>query len=99
MELEEENILMVGVAPGYKAAAELNGIKLLSINVRQEIKSWEEFPEAVQRLKDGMYHEYGCRMSEKFLVNLLCGGNLNGRLKGKTFLAMRQAGCLGEKNI
>jgi hypothetical protein len=66
----EKHILMVGAAPGYKAAAELNGINCYPIHVRQEIKSWEEFPEAVQRLKDGMYHEYGCRMSEKFLVNL-----------------------------
>jgi phosphoglycolate phosphatase-like HAD superfamily hydrolase len=66
----EENILMVGAAPGDKAAAELNGVCFYPILVRHEAESWGEFPEAVRRFTNGTYREYGHRKSEEFLVNL-----------------------------
>jgi phosphoglycolate phosphatase-like HAD superfamily hydrolase len=66
----EQNILMVGDAPGDKAAAELNGVYYYPIRVRHEEESWSEFPEAVRRFKNGTYREYGFRKSEEFLVNL-----------------------------
>lgn len=66
----EDHILMVGDAPGDKAAAEINGVFYYPILVRKERESWKEFPEAAQRLRAGSYREYGNRKSEEFLSNL-----------------------------
>ena len=67
---DEAHILMVGDAPGDKAAAELNGVYYYPILVRREAESWEEFPAAAVHLKDGSYKAYGEKKAEEFLKNL-----------------------------
>lgn len=71
----EDHILMVGDAPGDKAAAEQNSVFYYPILVRKEVESWIEFPHAAQLLKDGQYRDYGNRKEEEFLRNLSGGGN------------------------
>ena len=66
----EDHILMVGDAPGDKAAAETNGVWYYPILVRREAKSWEEFPLAAGHLKDGTYQAYGEKKTAEFLENL-----------------------------
>lgn len=66
----EDHILMVGDAPGDKAAAEINGVYYYPILVRKEKDSWKEFSEAAQWLRNGTYKDYGNRKSEEFLTNL-----------------------------
>jgi phosphoglycolate phosphatase-like HAD superfamily hydrolase len=65
-----DHILMVGDAPGDKAAAETNGVFYYPILVRREKESWAEFSQAAQRLKEGTYQEYGEKKGIEFLANL-----------------------------
>ena len=65
-----DKILMVGDAPGDKAAAEINGVYYYPILVRHEKESWEEFPYAANLLKEGTYAPYGTEKALEFLANL-----------------------------
>lgn len=66
-----DHILMVGDAPGDKAAAEKNGVWFYPILVRHEAESWAELVStALARLTSGAYAPYGETLAEKFLVNL-----------------------------
>lgn len=65
-----DHILMVGDAPGDKAAAELNGVFYYPILVRREEESWREFPNAAQLLRSGSYQQCGAKKSAEFLRNL-----------------------------
>lgn len=65
-----DHILMVGDAPGDKAAAELNGVFYYPILVRREEESWREFPNAAQLLQAGSYQQYGAKKATEFLRNL-----------------------------
>ena len=66
----DDHILMVGDAPGDKAAAESNGVFYYPILVRHETESWEEFPQAAERFRDGAYRDYGEMKAQAFLANL-----------------------------
>ena len=65
-----DHILMVGDAPGDRAAAQANNVWYYPILVRREKESWEEFPEAAARLREGSYAAYETRKIEEFLENL-----------------------------
>ena len=66
-----DHILMVGDAPGDKAAAEKNGVWFYPILVRHEAESWAELVStALARLTSGAYAPYGGALAEKFLANL-----------------------------
>ena len=66
-----DHILMVGDAPGDKAAAEKNGVWFYPILVRHEAESWAELVStALARLTSGAYAPYGEALTEKFLANL-----------------------------
>lgn len=66
-----DHILMVGDAPGDKAAAEKNGVCFYPILVRHEAESWAELVStALARLTSGAYAPYGEALAEKFLANL-----------------------------
>ncbi len=66
-----DHILMVGDAPGDKAAAEKNGVWFYPILVRHEAESWAELVStALARLTSGAYAPYGEALAEKFLANL-----------------------------
>lgn len=66
-----DHILMVGDAPGDKAAAEKNGVWFYPILVRHEAESWVELVStALARLTSGAYAPYGEALAEKFLANL-----------------------------
>ena len=65
-----DHILMVGDAPGDRAAAQANNVRYYPILVRREKESWEEFPEAAARLREGSYAAYETRKIEEFLENL-----------------------------
>lgn len=66
-----DHILMVGDAPGDKAAAEKNGVWFYPILVRHEAESWAELTStALARLTSGAYAPYGETLAEKFLANL-----------------------------
>ena len=66
-----DHILMVGDAPGDKAAAEKNGVWFYPILVRHEAESWAELVStALARLTSGAYSPYGEALAEKFLANL-----------------------------
>ena len=66
-----DHILMVGDAPGDKAAAEKNGVWFYPILVRHEAESWAELVStALARLTSGAYAPYGDALAEKFLANL-----------------------------
>ena len=66
-----DHILMVGDAPGDKAAAEKNGVWFYPILVRHEAESWTELVStALARLTSGAYAPYGEALAEKFLANL-----------------------------
>ncbi len=67
----EDHILMVGDSPSDRMAAEMNGVLFYPILARHEPESWAKFPEAAERMRGGDYWEYGQRMGEKFLVNLV----------------------------
>ena len=65
-----DHILMVGDAPGDKAAAEKNGVWFYPILVRHEAESWAELVStALARLTSGAYAPYGEALAEKFLAN------------------------------
>ena len=68
-----DHILMVGDAPGDKAAAEKNGVWYYPILVRHETESWREFPQAAELLKSGAYQIYGEKKANEFLDNLSGG--------------------------
>jgi len=68
-----DHILMVGDAPGDKAAAETNGVWYYPILVRHEAESWREFPQAAELLKSGTYQPYGEKKAKEFLENLSGG--------------------------
>ena len=66
-----DHLLMVGDAPGDKAAAEKNGVWFYPILVRHEAESWAELVStALARLTSGAYAPYGETLAEKFLANL-----------------------------
>ena len=66
-----DHILMVGDAPGDKAAAEKNGVWFYPILVRHEAESWAELVStALARLTSGAYAPYGEALAEKFLATL-----------------------------
>ena len=66
-----DHILMVGDAPGDKAAAEKNGVWFYPILVRHEAESWAELVStALACLTSGAYAPYGEALAEKFLANL-----------------------------
>ena len=66
-----DHILMVGDAPGDKAAAEKNGVWFYPILVRHEAESWAELVStALVRLTADAYAPYGKALAEKFLANL-----------------------------
>lgn len=66
-----DHILMVGDAPGDKAAAEKNGVWFYPILVRHEAESWAELVStALARLTADAYAPYGEALAEKFLANL-----------------------------
>ena len=64
------HILMVGDAPGDKAAAEKNGVFFYPILVRREAESWAAFGEALAHLQEGSYAGYGQEKAKEFLDNL-----------------------------
>lgn len=64
-------VLMVGDAPGDKAAAEKNGVYFYPILVRHEAESWAEFVrEGLAHLEDGTYAAYGEAKAAQFNRNL-----------------------------
>lgn len=71
----DDHILMVGDAPGDKSAAESNGVFYYPILVHHETESWEEFPQAAARFRDGTYRDYGEKKARAFLANLSEKGN------------------------
>lgn len=65
------HVLMVGDAPGDKAAAEKNGVYFYPILVRHEAESWAEFVrEGLAHLEDGTYAGYGEAKAAQFTRNL-----------------------------
>lgn len=65
------HVLMVGDAPGDKAAAEKNGVYFYPILVRHEAESWAEFVrEGLAHLEDGTYAAYGEAKAAQFNHNL-----------------------------
>lgn len=66
-----DHILMVGDAPGDKAAAEKNGVWFYPILVRHEAASWAELIDtALPRLLAGTYAPYGADCADRFARNL-----------------------------
>ena len=69
---DPEHVLMVGDAPGDKAAAEKNGVLYYPILVKKEAESWRRFAqEALPKFLDGSYKsEYQDQVIREFLENL-----------------------------
>lgn len=69
---DPEHVLMVGDAPGDKAAAEKNGVLYYPILVKKEAESWRRFAqEALPKFLDGSYKsEYQDQLIQEFLENL-----------------------------
>lgn len=69
---EPDHVLMVGDAPGDKAAAEKNGVLYYPILVKKEAESWARFAsEALPKFLDGSYKsEYQEKVNQEFLENL-----------------------------
>ena len=67
---EPEKVLMCGDAPGDQDAARKNGVFYYPILVRHEKESWEEFPDAAAKLRNGCYAPYGEKKAEEFIRNL-----------------------------
>ena len=67
-----DHVLMVGDAPGDKAAAEKNGVLYYPILVKKEAGSWERFAkEALPKFLEGSYKgEYQEQVNREFLENL-----------------------------
>lgn len=69
---EKDHVLMVGDAPGDKAAAEKNGVLYYPILVKKEAASWERFAkEALPKFLEGSYKGgYQEQVNREFLENL-----------------------------
>lgn len=66
-----DHILMVGDAPGDRAAAEKNGVYFYPILARHEADSWADFvSKALPALIGGAYAPYGEEMTRRFVENL-----------------------------
>lgn len=65
-----DHILMVGDAPGDKAAAERNGVYYYPILVRHEAESWKEFRDTALEAFRTQYKAYGDKKAHAFLENL-----------------------------
>lgn len=66
-----DHILMVGDAPGDKAAAEKNGVYYYPILVRHEAESWADFvAQALPALTGETYAPYGAEKAAQFRENL-----------------------------
>lgn len=66
-----DHVLMVGDAPGDKAAADTNGVWYYPILVRHEAESWRELrEEALGHLCGGTYKVYGAQKAAQFIENL-----------------------------
>lgn len=65
-----DHILMVGDAPGDKAAAERNGVYYYPILVRHEAESWKEFRDTALEAFRTQYKAYGDKKARAFLENL-----------------------------
>ena len=69
---EPKKVLMVGDAPGDRAAAATNGVLYYPILVRKEAQSWERFvQEALPKFMDGTYEgDYQQERIREFGENL-----------------------------
>ncbi len=69
---EKDHVLMVGDAPGDKAAAEKNGVLYYPVLVKKEASSWERFAkEALPKFLEGSYKGgYQEQVNREFLENL-----------------------------
>lgn len=66
-----DHVLMVGDAPGDRAAADKNGVWFYPILVRRETASWRELAQtALGILKSGNFAAYAGRKAEEFDENL-----------------------------
>lgn len=66
-----DHILMVGDAPGDRAAAEKNGVYFYPILARHEADSWADFvSKALPALIGGAYAPYGEEMARRFVESL-----------------------------
>lgn len=66
-----DHLLMVGDAPGDRAAARQNGVWFYPILVRHEAESWAELADtALPALLAGRYGPYGAQKEQAFLQNL-----------------------------
>ncbi len=66
-----DHVLMVGDAPGDRAAAQSNGVYFYPILVKKEAASWQEFcTQATDHLRGGTYAAYGEKKLDEFLKNL-----------------------------
>ena len=66
-----DHILMVGDAPGDRAAAEKNGVYFYPILVRHEAESWADFvKQALPALTGEDYMAYGAEARRRFEANL-----------------------------
>lgn len=65
-----DHVLMVGDAPGDRDAAKKNGVYYYPILVRREGESWENAPNAFQKLVAGEYAPYAEEKEKEFLDNL-----------------------------
>lgn len=67
-----EHVLMVGDAPGDKAAAEKNGVLFYPILVKREAESWRRFKEEAlpKFLEESYKGEYQEKVIDEFLENL-----------------------------
>lgn len=68
---DEKHILMVGDAPGDKAAAEKNHVFYYPILARREAESWRELVDTgFEKLKNGTYESYELDKEKQFIRNL-----------------------------
>lgn len=65
-----DHVLMVGDAPGDRDAARKNGVYYYPILVRRESDSWQQAPDAFQKLVNGVYAPFGAEKEQEFLDNL-----------------------------
>ncbi len=68
---DKTKVLMIGDAPGDRAAAQKNGVFYYPILVTKEKESWERMSQAVEKLMDGSFNEaYQNQLNEEFEKNL-----------------------------
>lgn len=68
---DPHKVLMVGDAPGDKAAAEQNGVNYYPILVRHEAESWQELRmTGLSHFHGQTYGSYGAQKAAEFLDNL-----------------------------